>query len=176
MNPAIDINPYDAFIDQQAAEIKARQDGYRTGNRMQYAENKAYRKPDFDDAFQLPNGKMAGIHSTDGVDKFNDYMFDVAATTFVLRGLPKQNIPTPRKGLFPVGNAGRFKRGDWVLVDTEDKKSAIRRVRAIDGRVLILDSPLNFHPVLGGDVMRIIGKTSSGVDARATERWNRLNR
>ena len=117
------------------------------------------------------------VFCQDGVETYGDLIFALqngtVFCTFVLSKDRANYIPEPTHRYFAIGNSRIFERGSGILIDTLDGKSALRRVKRVDGNVIWLDEPLNHLPKLGGDVMKVLGVTGTMVDVRATEKVNR---
>jgi len=65
-----------------------------------------------------------------------------------------------------ISDARVFAPGDRILIDCVNNTSALRIVQKVDGRVIILKDRLNHLPLVGGDVFKIIGQSSTQIDTR----------
>lgn len=87
-------------------------------------------------------------------------------TAFVLPKNTEAKIPEPTSRFLGISDARVFSPGDHVLIDQMNNMSAERIVARVVGNVIFLDQPLNSLPKLGGDVLKIIGRSSRQKDAR----------
>lgn len=121
-------------------------------------------------SYERPDGfGVYGIDKVDGVETYGDIIFANDRVTIILSEDKTNNVPSPSYKWFPVGNPHLFKAGNLILIDTIDGKSAIRRIKEIDGRVIILQDRLNHLPLLGGEVIKVMGVSSTYIDRRKTE-------
>lgn len=124
--------------------------------------------------YDRPDGfAIYGIDQVDGVETYGDIIFANDKVTFVLPEDSSNKTPAPSHRWFSVGNPNLFKVNNLILVDTIDGKSSIRRIKEIDGRVIILKDRLNHLPLLGGDVIKVLGVESTYIDRKASESANK---
>jgi len=85
---------------------------------------------------------------------------------FILGKNKDSGTPDPGYFYLALSDARVFNPGDRILIDCENNTSALRVVRKVEGRIVLLQDKLNHLPKIGGDVFKIIGQKSTQIDTR----------
>lgn len=128
--------------------------------------NKEYNRPKANSAFGSDrDGRVYGHPDWILLPKFE---------TFVVQKNKDANVPEPGKSWFGVGSTKMsgviiLRAGDRVMVELHNGKLQVRQIRKIEGRVLLLETPLDASPKLGGKVYKVIGQSTAFIDSKYSE-------
>jgi hypothetical protein len=150
-----------------------------TPNRKLNLDDKDYERP-APDSTVFRDWRIDKVYADcpdlDAIEEYHDFVFAGDAVSFIMGHNRDSGIYDPNLWALPVGNYKVFGRGDMVMIDTVDGKSAVRKVKAMDHRVMILATKLTHLPKIGGEVIKLLGVANDAINKRATEKMNKLDK
>lgn len=118
--------------------------------------------------YDRPDGNVFFDPTTNPhVTSVGDFVTDPNWCAYIIGADRNKGSVTPTRQILSLTNTKGLRPGTKIMIDCEGGRGGIRVVqRVVNDHVILLKAPLNADPLMGGEVLKIIGEMSNAIDTR----------